>query len=92
MDYQASGSVSITTPAWAVSAPPIYSTTVFLTKPFQPPPGYGFEVYLMSSSSYTYVSTARSGTGTSELVVRITQFHSAAQLTITLGWRLTKIG
>ena len=92
VDYQASGSVSITTPAWAVSAPPIYSTTVFLTKPFQPPPGYGFEVYLMSSSNYTYVSTARSGTGTSELVVRITQFHSAALLTITLGWRLTKIG
>ena len=92
VDYQATGTMSLTIPAWANSSPPVYSTSAFLTKPYQPPLGYGFEVYLLSSSGFTYVSTSSSGSGTSGLGVRITQFHSANQLTITLGWRLTKIG
>ena len=86
------GTMLLTTPAWASSSPPVYSTSAILTKPFQPPPGYGFEVYLLGSASYTYVSTINPGAGTDGLAVRITQFHNAGLLTLTLGWRLTKIG
>ena len=85
------GTMFLTTPAWASSSPPVYSTTAFLTKPFTPPPGYGFEVYLLTSSGFTFVSTASYGAGTGPLTIRITQFHSASPPPLTLGWRLTRI-
>lgn len=92
VDYQATGTMYLTIPAWTNSDPPVYSTTAYTATPYQPPPGYGFEAYLMGSSGYTYVSTSNPGAGTNNLGVRITQFHSANLLTITLGWRLTRLG
>ena len=91
VDYQASGVLTLTTPAWAVSAAPIYSTSATPAKPYTPPSGYGFEFFLLASSGFTFVSTVNSGAGASPSTIRITQFHNMSLLPLTLGWRLTRI-
>ena len=69
----------------------VWFVLAFSSKAATPPPGYGFEVYLLTSSGFTFVSTASYGAGTGPLTIRITQFHNASPLPLTLGWRLTRI-
>ena len=86
------GAVSLTIPAWAQNRDPVYATTASFPRPFTPPPGYGFEAYLLQSSGFTFISTSNSGYGSTTTVsVRILQIASAAQPTIRVGWRLVKI-
>ena len=92
VDYQASGSVSITTPAWAVSAPPIYATTTSFARPYVPPAGYGFEAHLQSSTGFTVISTVDTAHTSSSVILRVIQFSNASLLALRIGWRLTKIG
>lgn len=91
-EYVQSGALSVVTPAWTVSEPPIYSTTATIPKPFTPPPDYGFEFFLIQTSGFTHVSTANHGAGSAPATVRITQFHNASLLTLTIGWRLVRAG
>ena len=92
VDYQASGSVSITTPAWAASAPPIYVTTASFARPYVPPAGYGFEAHLQYSSGFTVISTVDTAHNSSNISFRVIQFNNASLLAMRIGWRLTKIG
>ena len=91
VDYQASGRVTVTTPAWAISDPPIYATTASFERPYEPPAGYGFEAHLQYSTGFTVISTTNTAHTSSSVTFRVIQFSNAAQLTITVGWRLVKI-
>ena len=91
MDYQAAGSVSVSTPVWSVSAPPIYSTTASFARPYEPPAGYGFEAHLQGSTGFTVISTADTAHASSSVVFRVIQFHNDRRLNLRIGWRLTKI-
>ncbi len=85
------GVVSLTIPAWAQNHNPVYVTTATFPRPFTPPEGYCFEAYLLQSSGFTFISTSHGGHGSvANVNVRVLQIASAAQLTITLGWRLVK--
>lgn len=89
--YQASGSVSVSIPEWAVSAPPIYSTTASFARPYEPPAGYGFEAHLQSSSVFTVISTTNTAHASSSVVFHVIQFHNASRRVLGIGWRLTKV-
>ena len=91
VDYQASGKVSITTPAWTVSTPPIYATTASFARPYAPPAGYGFEVHLQYSAGFTVISTTDTAHTSSNVTFRIIQFNNAGLLNLGIGWRLTKV-
>ena len=91
VDYQASGRVSLTTPAWTISTPPIYATTASFARPYAPPAGYGFEAHLQSSSGFTVISTIDTAHTSSSVRFRVIQFNSDTLLNLGVGWRLVKI-
>ena len=91
VDYQASGNVSITTPAWTLSTPPIYATTASFARPYAPPAGYGFEVHLQYSTGFTVISTTDTAHTSSNVTFRVIQFNNAGLLNLGIGWRLTKV-
>lgn len=89
--YRSSGAwPTFQIPAWARSQDPVYTTTHTLPRPYAPPAGWGFAAHLLTSSGFTGVSTSNPGDAATSVAIRIWQFFSAAQVDITVGWRLVR--
>lgn len=87
--YALSGSMEPPTFSFTNHAP-VYAATVPLDAPYIAPDGWGFEVFCLSSSGYTTVSTVNQDR--TRIVARIIQIGSSDTKALNaIGWRLTKI-
>lgn len=75
---------------WSQDFAPVYVASVSIPTPYTPPPGYGFEVFLLQANTFAWASTA--GQNASTIAVRLQQTGNLSTTGITkLGWRLTRI-
>lgn len=75
---------------WTTTYDPVNYTTVSIETPYAPPPGWGFDVFILQATTVPTCTVV--GQSSSSITLRLQQLKNTSTTGITkLGWRLTRI-